>query len=144
MDFDVKKFLYKKNYIYIGNICNYNWSYQKKKFSNHSKELTYCSDGIFIKNIFKENLDIDIKKIKIIISFLVLFNYFDLALYVSIINSKNLIKKEMMSLKKTIINLKSIQSNYYEEEVAKIKNTRNFKDKFFFNEEYFERKFNFN
>jgi hypothetical protein len=109
-------YLYKHNYILVGNICSYNKSLIKKnrKKNFYFREITYSNDVMFIKNIFKKKLDAE--SYVIIVVFLIIFNFLDFANYI-LNKSGNLspgVKKELIKLVKIKMssNKHTIKSKY--------------------------------
>lgn len=85
----ISDYLYKNDYIQIGNLGSYKKSLIKKnrKKNLYFREITYSNDVIFVKNFFGKKLDKN--TCIIIIIFLIIFNFHDLAIYI-IRKSKNL------------------------------------------------------
>ena len=142
MDFDVIKFLTKKNYLPLGNISNY---YKSSKFNNNSffsKELNYSSDIFFIKNPFKTNLSIN--DTKIILMYCLIFNFLDFGQYLlnlnlshfekNFINRYSRLSKNLLMINKKIIstNIKVIHKNRKYSEYFNLLN---------FNSEQFNKKY---
>jgi FkbM family methyltransferase len=103
LNHDVSKFLYNQNYIMVGNICNYNKSIngENRKSNLYFREVTYSQDFLFVKNIFTQKLDND--AYELIIIFLTIFNFCDLANFA--LSKSNLTSKSKTEIKK-IINTK--------------------------------------
>lgn len=126
---DVSKLLYKQDYILIGNLCDYNKSLlkQNRKKNLYFKEITYAQDLIFIKNIFEKKLDTD--SYILIIIFLTIFNFCDLAYY--ILDKKSYLKNDIkLNLRKLIdskiIDNKSLIKKLYNDLLNKKINLKEF------------------
>lgn len=100
---ELSNYLYRHDYIQVGNIGSYNKSLIKnnRKKNLYFREITYSNDVIFIKNIFKKRLDVE--TYILIIIFLTIFNFCDFANY--ILNKADklspLLKKELRRLIKS-------------------------------------------
>jgi hypothetical protein len=66
----------------VGNICNYIKSInsENRKSNLYFREVIYSQDFLFVKNIFTQKLDKD--AYELIIIFLTIFNFCDLAHFV--------------------------------------------------------------
>lgn len=150
LDFEIIKFMQDNQYIPLGDICKYDWSYHIKKKEKKiypkykfSKEISYSSDILFIKNPFNKNL----KKNDVLIIFLFccIFQYYDFAEYLIGTLFKNSFKKKdiyrYIQLVKKLNNIdkKIIEKNFnYIYSKKKFDNYNNFLS---YNSEYFVKKF---
>ena len=106
--YDVGKFLHERKFIRVGNACDLEFSFSKKLLKkNHLyNELEYSSDVIFIKNIFERKTITNTDNF-LIIFFLIIFDYLDLAeFYISKSKLDFKIKKKLKNFSQ-----KKLQSN---------------------------------
>jgi hypothetical protein len=87
----------------VGNICNYIKSInsENRKSNLYFREVIYSQDFLFVKNIFTQKLDKD--AYELIIIFLTIFNFCDLAYFVL---SKSSLTSETRTEMKKIIDIK--------------------------------------
>ena len=120
--FDTGKFLHEKKYIRIGSICDLEWSFSKNNLKNNHlyNELEHSTDALFIKNIFERKKLSDIDNL-LIIFFLIIFNFIDLAqFYILRSQLETKIKKKLL-----LYSVKKLRKN----KNSKIKLINNFLQK---------------
>jgi FkbM family methyltransferase len=99
LDFDIANYLHNKNFMQVGNITDYKKSLHpnNKKLNSYFKEIIYSSDILFVKNFFIKKLNKN--EYILIILFLTIFHFCDLAFYV--LEKSNLslhLKRKLKSL----------------------------------------------
>lgn len=107
---ELSDYLYKDDYIQVGNIGSYNKSLIKKNRKNnlYFREITYSNDVIFIKNIFKKRLDAE--TYIVIIIFLTIFNFCDFAYY--ILNKADKLSLPLRKELRKLVKYKMIGNKY--------------------------------
>ena len=115
LDFDIARFLHKNNYLQVGNLTDYKKSLDSsnRKYNSYFKEITYSSDVLYVKNFFIKKLSSE--EYKILILFLTIFNYCDLAIYLLEKSNLNLFYKKKLKnivLSKIKINKLNLEKNF--------------------------------
>lgn len=134
LDFEIIKYMYDKQYLRLGDICGYEWSYYVQKKDKliypkykFSKEICYSSDIIFIKNPFKKNLKK--KDVLIIFLFCCIFQYYDFAEFlISNLYKKFFNDNDLSSYIRLIKNLNNIDQKIIKENLDYIYSKKKYGD----------------